>query len=323
MQGTQLKSLQASGMTLIELVIVIVLLGILGASFGLFIVPMVNGYNMQVQRAGLVDAGESALRRMARDVRIAVPNSVRISAVGSGFALELVPTVDGGRFCATGLIDCGSLAGGLSPTDRQVLDVTNTDSEFDIVGCFQDSSFTTAATATTGAYRLVVGNKSSEVYADSGSPKVITPSATSITLSVDPSGTCGVGLNAARHHVTLGGSHKFCPDATTDDCNSRTPRQRVFVVKSAEAPVSYICNPSAGVQTLTRYWNYTFNGTQPTSAPGGSSSALLASGVSACSVTSTASDIQNTGIVVISLTLSDRASETVTLMHQAQIDNSQ
>jgi MSHA biogenesis protein MshO len=322
MQRPQLTiSVHQAGMTLIELVMVIVLLGILGTSFGLFIIPMVNGYNAQVQRASLVDAGESALRRMARDIRIAVPNSVRISAVGSGFALELVPTVDGGRFCATGLIDCGSLAGGLSPTDRQVLDVTNTDSEFDIIGCFQDSDFTTAAGGTTSGYRLVVGNKSSEVYADTGSPKVITPSSSNIALSSDPSaGTCGSG--GARHHVTLGASHKFCPDATSDDCNSRTPRQRVFVVKASEAPVSYICNPTPGVQTLTRYWNYTFNGTQPTSAPAGSSSALLATGVSECTI-STDTQIASTGIVVISLKLEDRALESVSLMHQAQIDNSQ
>ena len=309
------------GMTLIELVIVIVLLGILGASFGLFIVPMVNGYNALVQRAALVDTGESALRRMARDIRISVPNSLRIAAPGGGgFALEMVPTVDGARFCATGLIDCGSLAGGLSPTTRQVLDVMGSDQEFDVIGCFQDTTFTTAAAGTTTLYRLVVGNAASEVYTDTGSPKVIIPSTTSITLAVDPSGgTCGSA--GARHHVTLSAGHTFCPDATSDQCNSRAPRQRVFVVKKSEAPVSYICDQTA--KTLTRYWNYTFAAAQPTSAPGGSSSAPLASGVTACSVTSTASDIQNTGIVVMSLTLADGAGETISLLHQAQVDNSQ
>jgi MSHA biogenesis protein MshO len=326
MQRAQLRKLRAHGVTLMEMVIVIILLGILGSSFGLFIIPMVNGYNAQVQRAALVDTGESALRRMARDIRSAVPNSVRVATaagLNGGFALEMVPTVDGGRFCATGLIDCGSVSGGLSPADKQVLDITNTDAEFDIIGCFQDSDFKNAAASPTSAYRLVVGNKSSEVYADTGSPKVITPSTTTIALSFDPAaGSCA----SARHHVTLGASHKFCPDATADDCNSRTPRQRVFVVKASEAPVSYICNLTAGVKTLTRYWNYTFNGTQPTSAPGGSSSALLATGVSACSVNNvsgTSTDILTTGIVVISLTLEDRALEAVTLMHQAQIDNSQ
>jgi MSHA biogenesis protein MshO len=313
-----------SGMTLIEMVMVIVLLGILGSSFGLFIVPMVNGYNAQVQRAGLVDAGESALRRMARDIRIAVPNSVRVTSptASGGFALEMIPTVDGGRFCATGLVDCGSLAGGLSPTDRQVLDVTAADAEFDIIGCFQDSDFKTAAAAGTTSYRLVVGNKADEVYTDTGTPKVITPSSTTLTMAADPTGgTCG--SSGARHHLTLGASHKFCPDATADDCNSRTPRQRVFVVKAAEAPVSYICDLTASPKTLKRYWNYTFPATQPTSAPGGSTSALLASGVKTCSVTSSTSDVQNTGIVVIRLELEDGSSESVTLMHQAQIDNSQ
>ena len=318
MQRAQLTPLQARGMTLIEMVIVMVLLGILGASFGLFIVPMVNGYNAQVQRAALVDTGESALRRMARDIRIAVPNSARIATTGlnGGFALELVPTVDGGRFCVGGLVDCSSLGA------NALLDVNSLDAQFDIIGCFQDGTFTTAAAAGSVDYRLVVGNKGSELYAAAGSPKVITPDGTTITLSVDPSGACGSG--GARHQVALSASHKFCPDATADDCNSRSPRQRVFVVDVKEAPVSYICDLNAGVQKLTRYSYYAFSGTQPTGSPGGGNlkTGVVATGVTACSINS-AADIQNTGIVVISLTLADGANESVTLLHQAQIDNSQ
>jgi MSHA biogenesis protein MshO len=319
MQGVELmRGGCQAGFSLMEMVVVILLLGVLGASFGLFIVPMVKGYNAVAQRAALVDTAESALRRMARDIRISVPNSVRVATpAGGGFALEMVPTVDGGRFCAAGLIDCGSLAGGLAPTTRQVLDVNNTDAEFDIVGCFQDATFRTVSNS--DAYRLVIGNSGTEVYAASGSPMVITPFDTTITVTTDPSGgTCGSG--GARHHVTLSSSHKFCPDASADSCNARTPRQRVFVVTEDDAPVSYVCDQTA--KTLTRYWKYTFAASQPTGQPAGSQKALLANGVNACSIASP-SLIPNTGIVVISLTLQDGAGETVTLMHQSQIDNSQ
>jgi hypothetical protein len=94
-------------------------------------------------------------------------------------------------------------------------------------------------------------------------------------------------------------------------------------VNESEAPVSYICDPSAGVQRLTRYWNYTFVASQPTSAPAGSKSAIVATGVSACSVSTQTTQVQTTGIVIVTLTLKDSANETITLLHQAQVDNSQ
>ena len=86
------------GFTLVEMVIAIVLLGIVAAITATFIVRPVEGYRDLARRTALVDAAESALRRMQRDIRTALPNSVRITNTASGFALELIPVIDGGRY---------------------------------------------------------------------------------------------------------------------------------------------------------------------------------------------------------------------------------
>ena len=85
-----------AGFTLIELIVVIVIVGILAALGGQFIVAPVTGYVDLSRRTRLVDQAEMALRRMQRDIRHALPNSIRIDATGQ--YLEMVNTVDGGRY---------------------------------------------------------------------------------------------------------------------------------------------------------------------------------------------------------------------------------
>ncbi len=82
------------GFTLIESVIVIVITGILLAIVAVFITRPVQGYVDSVRRAELTDQADAALRRMARDVRLALPNSLR--QVTNGF--EFVLTQSGGQY---------------------------------------------------------------------------------------------------------------------------------------------------------------------------------------------------------------------------------
>lgn len=83
------------GFTLVELIMVIVITGIMAATLTIFLKPVIDGYFDTRRRADLTDIADTALRRMAKDIRSAVPNSIR-SVSASCF--QLVPTIAGGRY---------------------------------------------------------------------------------------------------------------------------------------------------------------------------------------------------------------------------------
>jgi len=299
------------GHTLVELVMVIVVLGIIGVTFGFFIVPAVNANQAVERRAALIDSAEIALRRMARDIRIALPNSVRVSYVaGTRFALEMIPTVDGGRYCLGGDANCSGAS--------QLLAIGTSDTDFDILGCFQHLTAGPLPSAT----RLVVGDASGAVYTGSGTNAVVTPASTTITLSIVngggtiASGSCGASSGPSntsfRHHIQLSAGQTF---------SAGSDRRRVFVIQT---PVTYICNISAG--TLTRYHNYAISATAPTppSPPSGASMVTAVvtdkvdtsiAGGDSCTVTTLTSDVQAKGYVTLSLRLKN-VGETVQLYHE-------
>lgn len=91
------------GFTLVELVMVIALSGLVAVMIGTVMSRPMQGFVDQSRRAELVDLAATAVNRMARDVRLAVPNSVRIGTQGE---LELLRAPAGGRYRA-------NLAGGV------------------------------------------------------------------------------------------------------------------------------------------------------------------------------------------------------------------
>ncbi len=289
------------GFSLVEMVIVIVLLGILGSIVAAFLVHPVEGYRDLSRRAALVEAAESALRRMQRDIHTALPNSVRVTNTASGYALELIPVLDAGRYNESG------------GTANEQLDVTPggappADPQFDIQHCFRNS-----ATKTTAGIRLVINNQGTgayNVYSDAsssvGTESIITP-ATGMTISVT-SATCPA---SGFDHITMTPGHNFR--------NTQSPNRRVYVVTTA---LSYLCDTTAG--TLTRYYNYAITATQPTTAADftalNASSAAVTDRLTACSVTTTTSDVRNRAIATLTLTLAEEG-EQVRLVQQAQMDN--
>src|SRR5882757_4601532 len=105
----------ARGFTLVELVITIAVGSVVVAFMAMFIVTPMTIYTSQTRRAALVDAADSTLRFIGRDLRAALPNSVRVNA--SGNALELLATADGARYQDSGPLSNPALALDLTAPD--------------------------------------------------------------------------------------------------------------------------------------------------------------------------------------------------------------
>lgn len=89
--------LAMSGFTLVELVIVIVVMAILGGISVSFIKNSVLAYVNSEAYYELADRADISLRRMSRDIRNALPNSVWVPG-GSGSYVQFVPIKAGGRY---------------------------------------------------------------------------------------------------------------------------------------------------------------------------------------------------------------------------------
>jgi MSHA biogenesis protein MshO len=270
-----------TGFTLIEAVMVIVLTGILLTVVAQFIVPPVQAYLSVNARANLVDTADGALRRISRELHIALSNSVRVSA--DNLNLELIPTTGAARYVTdgSGALVFGSLA-----------------TSFNLIG----PPLTLAANQTLVFYNLGSGVTGSDAYAANNS-------AAEQANSNRRSATNGAGPASTITLSSLAGL----------PVGDFAPPYRVTAVN---VPISYRCDLSAG--TLTRYTGYGFVATQPT-PPAGGSSALLATGVTACSFSYDAAAIAaRAALITLRLGLSTTTSaglETVTLNHAVHVDN--
>lgn len=112
------------GFTLAEAVIVIAITGIIAAVVAIFIRVPIQGYVDTARRAEMTDIADTAARRIARDLRLALPNSVRIFGGGAtGTSVEFLQTRSGGRYRAV------AGAAGDDP-----LEFDTPDTSFDILG---------------------------------------------------------------------------------------------------------------------------------------------------------------------------------------------
>lgn len=87
----------SAGFTLIEAIIVIVIAGALSIVAVSYVQRPVEQYIDQTRRAELTNIADSAVRRMSRDIHLALPNSVRSP---NSNCVEFIPTYDGGRYRA-------------------------------------------------------------------------------------------------------------------------------------------------------------------------------------------------------------------------------
>ena len=196
---------RSRGFSLVELIVVIVITGIMASVVGLFITGPIQGFLDSSRRAELVDAAQLALTRMGRDLRGALPNSVRVS----GDAIEFLLTLDGDRYRveSPGAAD-----------DR--LGFGATDTTFNTLAPLQLPGGAASATASVAIYPLQQPGANPYVAADG----VMTAAGTVTVGTV-------VNNGQTEGRLTLAAPHRFPFDS---------PMRRVFLV---DGPVTYRCVP--------------------------------------------------------------------------------
>jgi MSHA biogenesis protein MshO len=174
---------KSKGFTLVELVVVITIVALLAAASTQLIRNPAQSFIDSENRANLTDRVDTALRRMARDIRNALPNSVRNTTNGADSFIEFMPVKAAGRYRA----EVGS-----SVSDNP-LDFSLTADTFDVLG----SSVTIAASDKLVIYNL--GIPGSDIYEGSNSRALLTTGTLS-TLSFS-GGTFPQASPSSRFYV--------------------------------------------------------------------------------------------------------------------------
>jgi MSHA biogenesis protein MshO len=275
--------------TLIELVVVIVITAILATMMAMFAVPMFSYFDAR-RRAEVTDLADTALRRMGRDLRNALPNSVRVSNDNLTLELLLVRTAGRYRFDASGTTNTGCATPALS--------FGAADTCFKTIGNVQNPGSVTANDFLV-VYNLPPGTDCADAYqavcTGGGSNKA---QVSSVTVQTD-------------EDAIVFASNKFVYES---------PANRFQII---EGPVMYVCDTGAG--ELRRYSGYAIQSGSVPPAPSGTGD-LLVNKVSACTFTYSPSTVaQANGLVTLELSITTvdvkGNNETINLYHAVHVSN--
>jgi len=281
------------GFTLVEMITVIVITAIIAAVVAVFIQAPVQGYVDTAARAELADEADTAVRRMSRDLRLALPNSVRVSSDGK--YLELLLTRTGGRYLdqEDGVTE-GDGVHALDFGDSSALSFTT-------VGPVPPSSSDTSEQIQIGPagqgdyvviYNLGPGQDPANAYCGGDScgnrAKIASVDGRVITLAANPFALQSPSLQSPSHRFQI-----------------------------VSTPVTYACTNGA----LERYADYPISSAQPT--PPGVAPDMLAKDVTGCLFSySTLANVRS-ALVGITLTMQKTSTNSgkITLFHQVHVDN--
>lgn len=284
---------------MIEMVVAIVAVGIILAATIFFAYPLRQAVDTTA-RAELTDTADNALQRIGREVRLALPNSVRVASNGGSLFIEFIPVRTAGRYRAesTGTACAGGtdeLAFNAADTCFKTIGpmpdfgTVVTDKDFLVLNNFGEAFDGQNAYATAG----VLNRRKITALADEGTHQAITFDDAAGTLVLD---------------------------RTLHD----SPGKRFYVVPGdggSPSPVSFECTPPL----LRRWSGYTMTPGQPT-AFGAATAALLADNVQSCAFEYQPSGVgPRIGLLTLQITLrkamSGGAFESVSLYHAVHVNN--
>lgn len=217
----------SKGFTLIESIMVIVITGIVAATVAVFIKPAIDAYVSSTHRAELTDAVDTVLRRLSRDVRAAVPNSLRQH---STTCLEYAPIKAAGRYRKEG---AGALDFRVAAGQFDVLNITpNTapvlGDQVVIYNLAQDVADLYSASAQNNRAAVAAGSTSAQIKLSPGKQFPLTspgahfqiipasgPVALVCTFGIDGNGN-GTGRLVARRGQGYVAATGACPTGTSD-----------------------------------------------------------------------------------------------------------
>lgn len=279
--------MRARGFTLVELVVTIAIAAVVVSLMSMFVVGPVRAYEAQARRGMLVDEADGALQAIARDLRGALPNSIRVTNDSGRVALEFLASVDAARY-----------RDGVLGDATEDLDLTQSD------GAFATSTPFTRLTLpfdSTSHYLAVynVGVPGADAYELAN---VITPTGTRIQIAA--------GASAGSNKVTLTPAARF---------TWGSPGKRVYLVSG---PVTYLCDPAAG--TLVRWSSYPVTSTPKSTSSAfstaGANSGRISDHLAGCAVDYSPGTPERAGLVTLTLRVQSDG-EKVELLHQIHLPN--
>lgn len=271
-----------SGFTLIEAVMVIAIMGVIGAMVAVFIRRPVEGYFDSARRAELTDIADTSVRRIARDLHLALPNSVRIAAPS---CLEFLPTITGGRYRAEQDCSSGTCTG-------NALDFSASVSNFDYLGKLDPMP---AKGDIVVIYNL--GIEGANAYKKQN------------TAIIDTAGSGIIKLAAPRQFPFSSPGNRFQVIPGNEQSVS-------YVCAGAG-----IDSAGNGTGVLYRYANYVPSAIAPTACPAvPTGTPVLATRVSACNFSYAAGITARSGLASIRIAVTEN-NETVNLYQEVHVNN--
>ena len=262
---------------------VIAIMGVIAAMVAVFIRAPVEGYFDAARRAQLTDIADTAVRRIGRDLHLALPNSVRVAAPA---CIEFLPTSTGGRYRAERNCSSGTCSGG------DALEFSSPIGGFEFLGGLNP--------APVAGDRVVVYNlgiPGADAYNDDNTATIATVNASSLTFT----------SNRQFPFASPGNRFYVVPNA-----------ERVVSYVCSGAGIDGSGN---GTVTFYRYSNYAPSATAPTvcqTIPAGTP--VLATRVRACDFSYAAGVTARSGLASLRISIQEQ-NEAVTLYQEVHVNN--